>query len=519
MLPNTKKIFDKWLKLWEAMLFLYPICGLLIGGGNFASALILNTTGQNGGAATVFTALIIGIVPIFFIPTMLKGAFAAMGSIGNTISGFGKRLSSGATSRIKNAESYKNAQERSAERQKRKAAQRRAGVYIDKDGNVKQSRRPSARLRRKVAGTWVGGKLGMDTNMGKNTKAFLQQEAARRGNSESMDLDSANAVFAGVQAKEAKQRIEDQETLITNGKARLKNGNTVNASSADSVALYHQEMLEEAHRAKKSGDNAGYAAAMDRAKAAQNILSKTDSGRGHVQANLEGAISAGHTSGLSEAAGHLLDNYGDKYKTANRGAHGLISDLAVATTDAQGNLTVAEKDSSGKLVDVKLADKVSSRTYDTKGTDKYTAETLAGADESALERLENSFTGKAGAPTMSAAQKAEIAKTAYEALNNPNIHVKPEVENRLRTLSAGYTPPTSPEEAHRTRLEAQNQEIIDQQRSVAQTNHQIFAQRQGKNPVTGTYPVPNGYTADPSRPGIYTDGKGSTYNSTNNTFS
>lgn len=42
ILPNTKKFFDKWLKFWEGLLLVYPICGLLVGGGDFVSRLLLS---------------------------------------------------------------------------------------------------------------------------------------------------------------------------------------------------------------------------------------------------------------------------------------------------------------------------------------------------------------------------------------------------------------------------------------------------------------------------------------------
>lgn len=92
MLPNAKKLFDKWLKAFEGLLLLYPICGLVVGGGNFVSKLILHTNA--GGNADFFMSLIsmiACIAPVFFIPVLLKGSFAAMGNIGATISGFGKR--------------------------------------------------------------------------------------------------------------------------------------------------------------------------------------------------------------------------------------------------------------------------------------------------------------------------------------------------------------------------------------------------------------------------------------------
>ena len=110
MLPNTKKIFDRWLKMMAGLLLLYPICGLLVGGGNYVSSLLL-ATGAGGGLFTAFTAMVAGVLPIFFIPTVLRHSFSAMGNIGNAIAGFGQRMSSGFTRTARNSEAYKGAQE------------------------------------------------------------------------------------------------------------------------------------------------------------------------------------------------------------------------------------------------------------------------------------------------------------------------------------------------------------------------------------------------------------------------
>ena len=195
MLPNTKKMFDRWMKLWEGLLLIFPICGALIGGGNFVSQLLLCTGMATQGFWSAFIAMIVGALPIFFIPTVLKSAFAAMGAIGARITGFGDRMRSGATRGMRNSNAYQDAQKRSHARNQRISARRRAGIKVDKDGNVVESRRPTARLRRRMAGTWAGRRLGMEAAMGQSAAAFLQQESARRNDIESLNMDAANAQF------------------------------------------------------------------------------------------------------------------------------------------------------------------------------------------------------------------------------------------------------------------------------------------------------------------------------------
>ena len=92
MLPNTKTLFDRWLKMMKGLLLVYPICGLLVGGGNFVSKVLLAAGAGTGGFFSAFAAMLVGVAPIFFIPMVLKNSFTAMGNLGAKISGIGKNL-------------------------------------------------------------------------------------------------------------------------------------------------------------------------------------------------------------------------------------------------------------------------------------------------------------------------------------------------------------------------------------------------------------------------------------------
>lgn len=117
-LPNTKSIFNKWLKMFEGLLLVYPIAGLLVGGGDYVSALLLSA-GMNDFFGSL-TAMIAGILPIFFIPTVLKNSFNALGSLGARISSMGDRVSRGVTGGIRGSEAYKGLQERNIQYARRR---------------------------------------------------------------------------------------------------------------------------------------------------------------------------------------------------------------------------------------------------------------------------------------------------------------------------------------------------------------------------------------------------------------
>lgn len=127
MLPNTKKIFDRWLKIWWGLLLVYPIAGALIGGGNFVSKVLLAASG-NSGFFAAFMAMIAGVAPIFFIPTVLKNSFSALGNLGAKISGMGRtagnRLSGGAGRAIKNSRGYQDRVKYNKDRQDERRARR-----------------------------------------------------------------------------------------------------------------------------------------------------------------------------------------------------------------------------------------------------------------------------------------------------------------------------------------------------------------------------------------------------------
>ncbi len=411
MLPNTKKIYDKWFNLWKAMLLVYPICGLLIGGGNFASKLML-TIGDNSKPITAFTAMVVGIVPIFFIPNVIKSAYTALGSIGGTIAGFGGRLRGGFTRRASNSQAYQRAQKRSQDRSQRIGAMRRAGVRLDKDGNVVESGRPTARLRRRMAGTWAGRRLGMEASMGRSFNEFAGMEAARRGGIASNDIEAMNAAFAGFAEKEAAQRVSNQEVLIKGGKARLRDGTEVNVNNADSMRYLHGQLLEAAHKAKASGNNAAYNSYMDQIKAAQNIMAKSDVGRGNIQANYAAAAGGGNTEGLKEAASHLIGAHGSDIKASNRAMHALAQDLASGMNASD--------------VETRLLN----NTYNIKSIGGYNAQSLAAADEMALKELRANINAIKGNDEA----RNQLTELVNEALSNPNIQPQEKVRKQLEDI-------------------------------------------------------------------------------------
>ncbi len=286
MLPNTKKLFDKWLKIWEGLLLVYPICGLLVGGGNFMSKLMLSATGagtDGSGFFGSFTAMLIGIVPIFFIPTVLKGSFAAMGNLGAKISGFGDRMRGGVTRGIRNSEGFRNAQKLGLERRTRKKA------GLDKNGNLTKSGERRANLAQTRFGRLIGADkrraayinaakkdvaTGEEANAsltnalsrsaiaanGGNAEAYYTdqfEQAANSGNIRGMNAALAAAVSSGyLKDKDIAKIVRNAQNA---GKINIKDAATRAAWMRDAATKYGNGFLatdfEMRHWMQNGGSN------------------------------------------------------------------------------------------------------------------------------------------------------------------------------------------------------------------------------------------------------------------------
>lgn len=126
ILPNTEGIFKKWQKLFSGILLMFPICGLLIGGGYVASRLLLSvasvtsdTTNVNesNGVPILLNLLISGtilVAPYFFIPNLVTrtldniGKLAGMGAIGSRLGRLSTSAQNRASSSAKATNAYKD---------------------------------------------------------------------------------------------------------------------------------------------------------------------------------------------------------------------------------------------------------------------------------------------------------------------------------------------------------------------------------------------------------------------------
>ena len=344
------------------------------------------------------TAMIAGVLPIFFIPTMLKGSFSALGTIGARISGFGAGASRGVTRALGNSGAYKNMQES-------------ARMWADKSQAGTGDISKMGRFGRFIRGNERGITAARARNI-RNVKDYGNRELLATG-------AGYGAALAGAESENMKQRVAGYESMLSGD-----NDLGVNANSVDSLSKFHKNALSEYANASSNDERN---TAMAKIRAVQNIMSKTDPGRSAVATNIANSVTAGGNSAVaaSNAASHLMSEYGDLYKTKNRGTEQMLRDLT------GGNKDYVDED-TGKVNMDAIANNINNKTYGMAGTKDYTEETLAGADEAALQGLIDNLS------KMDNEQLQNIQGTASRAIQKSasgNLSVQPKVLNKLKEIN------------------------------------------------------------------------------------
>lgn len=115
ILPNTQKLFKRWVDLMKALILVYPICSLLYGASRLVQTLAYSAEGTH--IWMVMVALLASFLPFIVAPSILRSAFRGLGEVGARISGLGAAVRRGAANgrrAIMNTEMYKTANRQSA---------------------------------------------------------------------------------------------------------------------------------------------------------------------------------------------------------------------------------------------------------------------------------------------------------------------------------------------------------------------------------------------------------------------
>ena len=236
MLPNTKKLFDSWLKIFKGLLLLYPLCGLVIGGSALASKVIISTS-------TDFFVYLIGllilVVPFFFIPTLLKNSFSALGNIGakfmNAGNRFGRRAASAGDKAVRSSKLFQEREQmRVSNANKRRAENIRDRINsrIDR-GLGEKDRKDLQALREKLrSGESLSDdeKKQYDELIGKSNyklSAFQQKR-----------LSDANASIRESEANRQKALIGSNEAVLA---GQIQSDRYMNERAAEEALDWNEQ--------------------------------------------------------------------------------------------------------------------------------------------------------------------------------------------------------------------------------------------------------------------------------------
>lgn len=408
-LPNTKKLFDRWLQIFVALLLLYPLCGILMGGGKFASTLIINNAGEGDiGFLLTLVAMLLSVVPFFFIPSLLRSSMNALGNLGTKISGFGSKLSSGATGALRRSERLQEWNKRN----------RVTGDYRRAQRTIERANRRGKALSpsqdRRIA----------------RAKAAMERQGKEDAANRLYAMRTGKQMEAAVAAAEAEAIEKDVQEAAAAFSTQFKNEGL--DYNLDEMQRIHAEALTDLTRDPENRE------AKAKLIAAQNILAATDKGRGLMKNNFYSATDrlqasgTGHNDGFSWAARQLHREHGGAIKAHDRSFEKYLTDAGKDLSAVKGKFAAGTVGFDG---DGKAIAGFASSHYDSSDISGYTASTLADIDEGALDRW--IATAKTSAISqISDEDKARLISLTEDTLTNDNITVQPKIVEKLNTLRA-----------------------------------------------------------------------------------
>ena len=412
MLPNTKKTFDRWLKAFEALLLVYPICGLLIGGSSFVGAIMWKLGA--GSFLSQLLAALVTVVPFFFVPSILRGSMTGLGNIGGRISNLGNRLSGGlgraAAGATKNSAAYKNLQGRSMERMQQREQSRLQGV-VD---------RVNAAERRN------GGKVSTQAQL---RRARAQQQLSKMQTERLLAEEGAiTPMDENIEREQIKSNLSDQRVNAIKSSIMMD----PETNFGENVGVLENRLAKAMIEGKTEEQRA----------IAEHLSTKGDSGRtAHINAlqkalaQTNGNLSASTLSTYGAIAGG--GKFGAEYKSNARSQF----DIAAALNSATAEL--GEDGSVIRTKDQVMQDIISSNFKKSTGADgqpvftqsnygkvdKLTEQRIVNGDDREISQLTTAL--KNG--TMSSGDFAAAYSTISGALSNERLRdsIKPATRSAM----------------------------------------------------------------------------------------
>lgn len=431
-LPNTKRLFDRWKKLFISLLMIFPICGLLMGGSRFGASVLVQSSPDE--FFTMFVAMLLNVVPFFMVPTLVRGSVNGIAGLGNKLAQTGNRFAAGANRRVANSEGFKDFQKRMDEANALRRAER-----------LKQGKGLRNRTANWLNSHGYGGKVAdfLSDSATRSEKLYgakhykYMNEAAeieagaddlvKRGSRE------FDALVAGVQSRRMKQYEAEQENLVGSDKR------------SSNIDWLKSELTDAQNAINANPDDM-------RAVARMGVLSKRlmvisgDAGATAAGESILEAVYAGDTGeGVQQAARKLMSEYGKILKDKNPRLFDILSGLADADvmdgganqaaflnrinlrretlTDANGNTVMK----NGRAVTYIASDS------DTARISSMTEDTLAGINEDSLDRMISAF--QRGEGTSEQLQSfIKLSENTVRLGNDGKVKLQAKIRNKLNLV-------------------------------------------------------------------------------------
>jgi len=379
MLPNTKKLFNKWLDALKGTLLAFPICAAMVFGGQAVSRIVILASSEVEGTPFFMTliAAATAVAPIFLIPSTLKKSMGAVSAVIDKASHGVNRFAKG---RWQGSKTAKNMKESGAQWADRRAS----GLKFDEKGNfvgfTKRGQRQNERYKDRK-GSLAARRLQAQR------LAALQQNNASLANADKFGSEEyLMNIQSGHLEDEDKKRIANIEAAYRRGDKTNANGDKFNMNdnkSRGATGLY---------AAMKHAANEGN---MDDVLALSNIAAQTEDGRDIIASLFDGF----DIDTQNKLSSHLIKNYGKTFKDNRRTFHDKMasiasggdgSDAKVNSASLKGALINSMDKEEYEAVQAR-AEELSNKGSHRDATEEKEYEEIIGALRSAME--DQSFSG------------------------------------------------------------------------------------------------------------------------------
>lgn len=319
LLPNTEQWFKKWYKMYFALLMVFPIIAVVFGASTLAAYVIKSTSGDDPFMKVV--AIGVAALPLFIVPSLLKGSLNAAGSIGTKLSGISSKL---------NGRIGKNVQDTS------------------KLGQLGKYRAQQAQIRRAqiLGGTFKGNNknpLNWTRNLESAANNQINQRTGKFGTEQSRLGERINAKIEAEEVTAAKATIDklglnpQQLTELAKGNTISHEGRAIKSDHAtQKAAISSVVQMGDHNETRKLIDSVGNSQDTALRVHLADSLASSSARPGYIGGAALGAIKTGsgvNTTKLAKNAVEAGVYSADKIAKGDKDELGFIAQVVNDTTD------------------------------------------------------------------------------------------------------------------------------------------------------------------------------------------